>query len=311
MTITTAYVGEVLEQLYTLLFVGGQVASKGAAAIVTGIAKKKYLPYISQTSRPFGTYTSGQPGSDTVTTTYAERYLEPAKMTLYEDINPDDQLALWKKWQPQGDFTNLANNPDFLFDILMLYETNIGAHVDELFWQGDKSSGTATLAYIDGIITRAIADGNVIDCDASGSGVLTISNIADHLESVWKAIPAEVMDDPNMKLHVSTNTWKLIQLANNKAKAGFTGFMNQTLQDMYNTNKIEHYNKFPDNYILAAVGTPDERSSNLLMGCWVNPEEEEPKIMLKTNAGHIYFVRIDCMMDANYKYGGHMVLYTP
>jgi hypothetical protein len=84
------YNGDFLSFLYQVFDVGNEAVDKGAARVTVGIAKKRALPRLSQTENPLGDYTTGVPASESVTTTYAERGLEPKEMTLYEKFLPED-----------------------------------------------------------------------------------------------------------------------------------------------------------------------------------------------------------------------------
>lgn len=304
------YAGDFLEFLYSVLFVGNQVIQKGSARVLTGIAKKRSLPKVSQTESPFGDYTSSKPSSDTVTTTYAERDLEPQKMTLYEEFTPEDWQDVWDKWQPVGDFTNLMMNPEFMADVMELYMNNGGTQLSKLFWQGDTTlaAGNA-LNKFNGIITRAIADASVVD--VTPAGVITKSNVADIVESVWAAIDDKFFDDPDYMIHMNTTDFKLLQQFNNDAKKTTVGVLNENIQRLFLEKRIEHYSGFPKNYVLGAKGLADSDTSNLFFGFYVEFTNENPRINYVTNAGRDMFIRYDVKADANYREATELVLYQP
>ncbi len=304
------YNGDFLTFLYSVLFVGNQTVEKGAARVLTGIAKKRALPKISQTSDPLGDYTSGVPASDTVTTTYAERELDPQKMTLFEKFLPEDWQDIWEKWQPVGDFTNLKENPEFMADVLNLYMNNGGTQLSKLFWQGDTSLGAGDpLNKFDGIVTRAAADPNVID--ATPQGAITKTNVVDIVESVWNAIPDKYFDDMNYIIHMNTTDFKLLQQANLDAKKTTTGVLNENIERLFLEKRIEHYSGLPKDRIVGALSMADSDESNLFFGFYVELEDENPKIDYVNNAGRERFVRLDLKADANYREASEIVLYQP
>jgi len=304
------YNGDFLEFLYSVMTVGNQVIEKGATRVLTGIAKKRALPKISQTADPFGDYTTSKPSSETVTTTYAERELDPQEMTLYEEWLPEDWLDVWDKWQAVGDFTNLRMNPEFMADVMELYMNNGGTQLSKLFFQGDTTlaAGNA-LNKFNGIITRAIADAGVVNPAAIGN--ITKANVVDVVESVWNAIDDKYLDDPDYLIYMNTTDYKLLQQFNNDAKKTTVGVLSQDIQDLFLNKRIVHFSGMPKNYVLGAKGLADSDVSNLFFGFWVEFTNENPKIDYVENAGREIFVRFDVKADANYREATELVLYEP
>lgn len=303
------YNGETLETLYTVLGIGNEIGEKGACTFLPGIAKKKSLPKLSRTSRPIGTYTSGAPSSDTVTTTYAERSIDPANMMVYEEFIPEEFQDVWEAFQSAGDFTNLELNTTLMMAILELYEDGIGEHMSELFFQGDTGSAIATLAYYNGIITRASADANVIKPTPAGN--ITAANFFDILAATWQAIPNKFIEDPDFSLNLNTTDYKLMMTANTELKKDFMGVFGQSLETMYQTNKIKHFTGMPQHHILGAKVSASEARSNLFLGTWVNPERESVRVDRVTNSSDTWFIRINLKADANYRESSEIVLYEP
>ena len=304
------YNGSVLEQLYLVTGVGNQVVQKGACALLTDIAGKKALPRLSQTSDPIGDYTDGAPGSQTATTTYAERELVMNEMTVYETFIPSNfHGELWDKWQSRGDFTNLELNAELMNGILALYKDGIGTQLSKLFWQGDKTSLTTSLDKLNGIVTRAIADANCIEVTPAGN--ITDQNFMDILAACWAAIPDHLLDDPDFVLHVNTTDWKTMQAGNTKLKEAFTGVFGMSMETMYNTNKIKHFSGMPRHNIIGAKATTNESNSNLFMGVWVDPDSENVLIDKVANNSRTWFLRIDFKADVNYRLSTEVVYYKP
>lgn len=302
--------GTFLEFLYLVFDIGNQAVEKGIVRVLTGIAKKKALPKLSQTADPLGDYTTGVPAAETVTTTYAEESLEPQAMTLYEEFLPEDMLDVWEKWQPVGDFTNLRQNPEFLADVIELYNNGAGTQLSKLFFQGDDSLGAGNpLNKFDGVITRAKADPNVID--VTPAGAITKANVIARVEEVWAACPDKFFDDQDWTIDMNTTDFKLLQQANNDAKKTTVGVLSQAVQDLFLNKRIIHFSGMPKDHILGAKGMANSDQSNLYMGYHVELEDENPRINFKENAGRLMFVRLDLKADANYRVGEEIVLYAP
>ncbi len=302
------YNGGVVEVLYKILGVGNQVIQQGTAALETGIAKKRALPNLSQLDNPIGDYDLDEPSTDTTTTTYAERSLNPLKMTIFEKFTPDDWQDVWDKWQPNGDFTNLMMNPEFMADVLAIYQNKGGAQLAKNFWQGDTTlaAGNA-LNKFNGIITRAAADADVLD--VADIGVINKANVVEVLEGMYSATPDKFMDDIDFIYHMNTTDFKLLQLYNNDAKKTTVGVLTENVENLFLEKRIRHYSGLPKNYIVGAKSTTDRRDTNLFMGMYFDPVNETPLMGKTENAGRRHFVRIDYKVDANYRVGSEIVLY--
>ena len=298
------YNGEVLEDLYLAVGVDNEVVQKGAATLHTDISTKKSLPKLSQTDSPIGDYEAGVPSGVTVTTTYAERELDPAKMTVYETFNPTTFHDIWNKWKSQGDFSNLELNSEFVKSILALYQNGIGRQMSKLFWQGDNSlaAGNAMNKF-DGIVTRASADGNVIKPIPAGN--ITTSNFVDILAATWDAIPDHFLDDPDFAIHVNTTDWKTMMSGNTDLKKAFVGVFGMDLDTMYQMKKIQHYAGMKRHHIVAA------KSTNLHLGVYVAPDDESVVVDKVANNSREWFFRFDFKADANYTNSSDIVLYEP
>ena len=306
--VNSNYNGDLLAFLYQVVSVGNQVLAKGAANFLSDIAKKRALPKLSMTDDPLGAYTTGAPSSATVVTSYSERELDPQPMMLYEEFLPEDFLDVWEKWQPIGNFTELRLNPEFLADVISLYENKIGTQLSKLFWQGDKTLlSTSPLHFFDGIITRAIADPNVVD--VPNVGAITKANVVDILAAVWGAIPNKFLEDPNFKINVNSTDYKLLQQANNDAKKSTVGVLNENVENMFLNHRIDHFEGIPKNSIVGARSMIGDNTSNLWMGFFTSIDAENPRVNYKDNSGKLRFIRWDLKADANYREGSEIVLY--
>ena len=305
----TNYNGEVLENLYLVTGVGNEVVSKGAAKLHPDVSTKKALPRLSQTADPIGDYQTGVPGGETATTTYAERELVVEPMTVYETFLPTTFHDVWQIWKSIGDFTNLELNAQLLNAILELYKNGIGTQMAKLFWQGDKTLGAANaMNKYNGIITRAIADGNVIKPTPQGN--ITADNFMDILAVVWAATPDKYIDDPDFVLHLNTTDFKTIMAGNKKLKQAFVGVFDVDMETMYQQKRIKHFQGLTRHHIVGAKTTNGE-DSNLNMGVWVDPDAESVIVDKVANNSRQLFLRIDFKADVNYRIAEELVLYEP
>lgn len=304
------YSGDFLDFLYLVMDVGNETVEQGSTRVLTGIAKERALPKLSQTSRPLSTYTTGKPSADTVTTTYAERTINPQKMTLFEDFLPEDFFNVFPSWQPVGDLSNLRQNPELLADAIELYFNNAGTQMSELFWQGDTTAAVGSgLEHFNGIVTRLKSDPNAIA--VTPAGVITKANVIDRVSEVWQAIPNKFRKDKDFAIHMNTEDFKLLQLANLDAKKTTTGVLTTDIERLFLESRIMDYDGLPKDHIVGAKGMADSDDSNLFLGYWVELESENPVIDKVDNAGKLWFVRLDVKADANYRVAEEIVFYEP
>jgi len=305
-TITnTNYNGDVVADIYLIFGTGFEVIEKGSARVETGVKTKRALPSMQLADNPVGAY-ERTPTGETADTDYEERELVMVKSMLYELINIDDWHEIWDQFASVGStFTNLALNPEIARAVFLLYRNKVGKQFSELFWQGDIS-GSGDL--INGIITRAAADADVID--VTNVGVITSANVVDILEDVYQAIPDQFIDDPDYAINMSTTDWKKLQSANTQAKKSTTGVLSTNVENLYLNHRIKHFNGIPENTIVGAKGTTGT-DSNLVFGFFATPDAElaAPRIMPLQNNSDQWFVRVNFKLDANYREGSEIVLY--
>ena len=236
----TNYNGDVSEVVYKDVAEGNQIVAKQAAYLETGIRSKRELAFMKQDSRPFDTYVASPgTGDQTTNTERDKRDLVMTDVMIYEEWDPNDFMALWDKWGSIGKFTELRTNPLFIADVLALLAPNAGAHLAELFWAGDTASGTAKLAFYDGIIKLATADANTIK--VTPAGVITSVNIISVLQSVIDSIPDKDYDNQDYVINMSTADYRILQRFNTDTKKTSDGVLEDTFKNFLEEKRIKHF----------------------------------------------------------------------
>jgi hypothetical protein len=300
------YGGEVLEKIFLELGLGNEVSKENIATVVTDQAGKFSLPKMGATTLPIGVYTDTAPVADTTVVTYSERSLDMAKATIYLEFLPSAwHGTLWKLWQSVGDFSNLQLNTQLASAIMDLIMNKAGLHYSLLAFQGDKLLAAGTkMHYIDGWVTRAIADANVIKPTPAGN--ITAANFAEVLAAVWSAIPSHLIKDPDFTLKVDTTVWKLMQTSNIDLVKAFAGVLGSNLADAkYLTSKIIPFDGMKSNHIIGS------KTDNLYAGFWVDLDNEGWRIDRVAANSNTWFMRLDIKLDVNYISSGEIVLYEP
>lgn len=305
----TNFNGSVANIIYKDVAEGNEVIEEGIARLELRVRDKVELGSLRQTARPFDAYAT-TPTGDSVTTNYDKRNLSVFKLMAYEEFDPQDWLDFWEKWGSAGTMTELRMNSAFMADLFELLSENMGSHIAELFFAGDTGGVVAKLAYFDGLVTKALADANVID--AVTDGVITALNIKTVLSNVVDAIPEKDYKNDKYKILVSMADYKLIQRANTTVKEANDGFLDDTVKDMFEQKRIIPFVNMPKNYMVATrVGT--DQMSNLVLGFWFDQKNEERDMRVDrlANNSDDWFYRMNIRLGMNYVYSENVILYSP
>jgi hypothetical protein len=234
-------------------------------------------------------------------------------MTLSGTIQPDEWLNDWDQYAPNGSLTQLMANPQFLMRVMELALNAAWTQLATLFWVGNTGAGGASpLRFFNGIITKILANSDSDITFVKPAGVITQANIVDRIIDMYKAIPNKFMNDPNYKLHVSIEDWKLLNLANTDAKKTTTGVLDQNVMNLFLSKRIVPSLGFPKDRILGAHTslTPD---SNLVFANYFSLDAEfnGMQVAKVNNLGKVYGYRVDFMADAQYRNGSDIIFYKP
>lgn len=283
-----------------------------AAYMKTGVRYKTQLDRVKYTENPFEDYVVTNPtfasGSNK-----KKRDIEPKKMTLSGTFQPDEWLNDWDEYAPSGNLTDLMMNPMYQAEIMRLALNAGWTQLATLFWQGDVGAGGASpLRFFDGIITRLIADSDTDVSFVTPAGVITQANVIDRLVDMYNAIPNKFLKDPNYKISMSFEDFKLLQLFNNDAKKTTVGVLDEQVRQLFLNKRIVPYLGLPKNYLVGARNT-GAADSNFVFGTYFSIDNEFTGMQIAkiNNLGKVWGYRIDFMADTQYRSGEDVVLYTP
>ena len=86
----------------------------------------------------------------------------------------------------------------------------IGSQLENVIWRGDKTSGTGNLKMFDGFNT--LVDAAASDCVSANTSALTANitsaNIEGILNSVYDKIPAQCLDQPDLKIFLGWDAYR-------------------------------------------------------------------------------------------------------
>jgi len=135
--------------------------------------------------------------SDTQTTTLSTKALtvEPLKINLTL-CKTTLEAGMLGNFMSQG---SNANPPqEFVDYVLEEVAKVVSADTEDMFW--NFNTGASPADAFDGLLAQFVADSDVVDV---GGTTLSATNILTELGKVYAAIPATVIDDPNLKIFMS------------------------------------------------------------------------------------------------------------
>jgi len=302
-TVTTAYAGEVLEELLVRATTGNQIVAGGHIRVQPNIGKKFSIPRLKSgrmlQKRKAQPTTADSKGDFTI----SEKYLEPQDVMAYTEFNPRVFEAIWKPFQPKGPlvFEQLPSNvqTQLLAELAKVVDFELGGE----FINGVK--GTAEGQYFDGILTRIVADSDVIEVPTPVA--LVQSNIIAKLKLVRARIPKAIKDNPNLKLFMSFDDAESYEyeLTDKPSKGQDYTNMNP---ERFKGIQIVKLADWPKDVIVAAV-TSTNVDSNFWAG--VDYADDTTAILIDkvSNAGENYFFKMLLKADTNIVFGEDIVLY--
>ena len=141
-------------------------------------------------------------GSDT----FSNRLLSPKFLKVNKEFCPKTLLKTWA----HSDVKMNALNQEMPFEELLI-SNNINelAKVNErLIWEGDTTSGEGNMLLMDGIITIAKKDENVVKQSKGSDDLWT------RVEKIWLSLPAEIADKTTIFMSIANYKQLIVDLMN-------------------------------------------------------------------------------------------------
>ena len=141
-------------------------------------------------------------GSDT----FSNRLLSPKFLKVNKEFCPKTLLKTWA----HSDVKMNALGQEMPFEELLI-SNNINelAKVNErLIWEGDTTSGDGNMLLMDGIITIAKKDENVVKQSKGSDDLWT------RVEKIWLALPAEIADKTTIFMSIANYKQLIVELMN-------------------------------------------------------------------------------------------------
>jgi len=231
------------------------------------------------------------------TTTFTKRTMTVSPIKVHESLCPKTlettylQLVL-----PNG--SNPKSIP-FEQQYTDLKAGLIAQNLERSFWQGDTTSGDNSLAQFDGMIKLVTTvSGSAIAANSSAymtgapysaSGGITVSNVINILQGVYRAIPVALADKSDTMIFVGIDTFRTYQLALTNANLFHynTDASNSNFEIVLpGTNiKVVGVNGLNGTNRIYAL-----RTSNMFFGCDVLGEESKFEMFWAQEAMEVRYV---------------------
>jgi hypothetical protein len=306
-SITTNYVGDVLDYVITETVLGNQAVEKGSVYVIPDVPDKINIGKMVSSANPI-IDREAMPSTKSATSTWSESTLTPVDMMIYvPDINPRLFEHVWRPFQPKGSLPDKVLDPR----IQKVFADNIMAQarlqVGNIMWQGDNTlAASSPLHFFNGYITRATASSTNID--VTNQGTVTVNNVLSILAACELAIPDALFEDPDMMFHMNTGDFRKFQQAIQALTYKGQGPADQ-IPAIYNGREIRHYSGLPANKILVAKANTGTESQ--FYAAVDKPNDMENfKIELLRPEGELYFFKALFKMDAGFRLDSETVFYA-
>jgi hypothetical protein len=296
--IQTAYAGEVLQALLVKATTGNELVARGLARIEANVQYKFYIPRLQagkmlqkRKEMPTEADAKGQFKID-------ERVLEPKELMAFTTFNPRSFEKFWRHYQPTGplvfrELPAIAQNA-LLAELAKVVNFELGDH----FINGVH--GVAEGEYFDGILTRILADGDVVKAETDEEAMI------DRLKAVHRAIPKPLRSAPGLRILMSVEDADTYddELTTRESKgANWT----DTNAKRFKGIGIETLAHWPKDVVAATI-CGNDLSTNLWIGVDTVNDIETVKIDRVTNAGELYFFKMLMKIDTQIAWGEQVVL---
>lgn len=300
--VASNYSGEVLEELLTKVTAGNEAVQSGLFYIKENIKGKYNIPKLKSDS--FITDYQVTPTASTGNFSITEKVLEPMKYMAYTTFKPEDHEDFWKSFQPTGPLVFQELPSDIQAAFLSELVQDADSYMGDAVWNGDLNS-SGTTRHFDGIIKRALNDGEVIDI--ANPVTLTAENIEAEMNRVYKATPKIVRQHPDFKFVMSVESYDLYEEAQYAKPSKGKDVTDEGVK-RFRGKTIVALGQFPDNTILATKASATKKS-NLWMGVASLADGITINVDRVANNSEEYFMKMILKVDTQLVWGDETVLY--
>lgn len=234
------------------------------------------------------------------TVSFGQKELTPCAVKVNLEICKEDIEQEWMAALMRAGASGSEVLPAELESYLMDEVTkHINAAIERVVWQGDTTASPAD--WCDGLVKKMLADGTVIDVNNT---TLSASNIITELAKVYAAIPATIINSPNLVIYISTAAMKFFRTA--VANASAETYVNKVAELSYLGIPLIVAPGMADDVMVATT------TSNLVLATDLMSDTTEVKFVNMTETTLDQSVRIGARfrIGVDFVYGAEVVLYS-
>lgn len=231
--------------------------------------------------------------ASTTTATFNGRQLSVTDLMTIMPYDVEQFKDTFPEYQPKGLNIDLVSNPEIQAAIFDLIMNSVHNHINELHSVGDTGSGTAALAYYNGLVTLILADADATQVGTPA--VLSSANIIDSIFGLRDAIPPRLRSNPNLKIFCSYADGDLFDRAARDTQdaeviTGMQGVKSITQANGSNIPVIP-IEGIPKNFVFATIAS-QSADSNLVQGVWVDKDMDTLRMYKSEEIDQIYKIAL-------------------
>ena len=229
-------------------------------------------------------------GSDTFT----NRLLSPKFLKVNKEFCPKTLLKTWAHSEVK---MNALGEQMPFEELLISNNINELAKVNErLIWEGDTTSGSGNMLLMDGIITIAKADVNVVKQEKG------TDTIWQRVQKLWLALPAEIADKTTIFMSIANYKQLIVELMNANMFHVFEEYQGTYEMTMPGANvKIKGVSGITSDTIVA---TPED---NLYLGVDGESDDEVVDLYFDKSSRNFKFV-VEYAYCVNYAFSEYVYI---
>lgn len=296
---TTNYSGEVLETVLTLATTNNELVSRGLIMVIPGVNSSMSIPRVKTGKMLQKRKPDPQKSDSKGDFTYSEKHLVPKDMMAFTLFEPRVFEHIWRPFQPTGDLVFRQLPPNIQNILLQELLKKVAEEMGDNYINGEYKEGSDDAYLMDGILTQAAKDADVVKVKSVGSTMLA------RLKELRASIPVTMRRNPNLRLLMSVKDFdqyddELTQLANKGAAP------TDINQERYKGIRIEVLTYWPDGLIVATL-CDSGMNGNLF--ATVNLQDDENVILIDkwANASEYYFFKMLMKVDTQVGFGEEFI----
>lgn len=153
---------------------------------------------------------------------FTNRVLTPAFIKVNKQFCPKDFLNSWKATDVKMAATSENGGMPFEEQIIDANLNQLGAIVEKLIWQGDKTQGTGNMALADGLYTLMDADITASVIPAANVLAKGTDTIWQRVQKLWLALDPAMAGNATILMSVSNFKQLIIDITNSNMYHIFT-----------------------------------------------------------------------------------------